>query len=156
MLAEALTAMAAAGGTAVVEAAGTDAWTLLRRRVARLLGQGDNEREQAELERLDHTSQQLETADPDCTSTVQISQAASWRTRFEVLFESMTDAEQGAIAAELQSLLTDLGLAPAHGTSPAVGSVTAGRDVNISASGGLAAGVIHGGAHLGAPSPPDT
>jgi hypothetical protein len=154
MLAEALTALAAAGGTAVVEAAGSDTWTLLRRRVAQLLGQGDSEREHAALERLDHTSQQLETADPDRTSTVQISQAASWRTRFEILLESATDAEQRVIAAELHGLLTDLGLAP--GTPPAAGGVTAGRDVNINASGGVAAAVIHGGVQLGTPSRSDS
>ncbi|MEU6172343.1 hypothetical protein ABZ832_10455 [Streptantibioticus parmotrematis] len=38
MLTEALAAPAAAGGTAVVQAAGTDAWTEVRRTVARLLG----------------------------------------------------------------------------------------------------------------------
>ncbi|MFE2302677.1 hypothetical protein ACFXAW_31330 [Streptomyces sp. NPDC059445] len=154
MLAEALTALAAAGGTAVVEAAGSDSWTLLRRRVAQLLGQGDSEREHAALERLDHTSQELETAEPDRTSTVQISQAASWRTRFEMLLESATDAEQRVIAAELHGLLADLGLAP--GTPPAAGGVTAGRDVNINAAGGVAAAVINGGVQLGTPSRSDS
>jgi hypothetical protein len=46
MLAEAFTALAAASGSAVIQAAGTDAWEGFRRQVARLLGQGDQQREQ--------------------------------------------------------------------------------------------------------------
>ncbi|MGW3466207.1 hypothetical protein ACWDE9_44675, partial [Streptomyces olivaceoviridis] len=38
MLEQALTALAAAGGAAVVQAAGTDAWTGLRQAVARWFG----------------------------------------------------------------------------------------------------------------------
>ena len=41
MLAEALTALAAAGGTAVVQAAGKDAWTGFRARVAKWFARGD-------------------------------------------------------------------------------------------------------------------
>jgi predicted signal transduction protein with EAL and GGDEF domain len=63
MLTEALMAVSGAGGAAVVQAAGTDAWTGLRQRVARLLGRGDTQRERAELERLDRTAQTLEEAD---------------------------------------------------------------------------------------------
>lgn len=47
-------ALTAAGGTGVVQAAGSDAWAGFRRRTAMLSGQGDDEaRERAELERLD-------------------------------------------------------------------------------------------------------
>jgi hypothetical protein len=59
MLEQALTALAAAGGTAVVQAAGTDAWTGLRQAVARWFGRGDRQRERVELERLDRTAGEL-------------------------------------------------------------------------------------------------
>jgi hypothetical protein len=49
---EALAALAAAGGTAVVQAAGTDAWAGFRSRVAKWFARGDTEREQIALERL--------------------------------------------------------------------------------------------------------
>ncbi|MFC9331267.1 hypothetical protein [Kitasatospora sp. NPDC057015] len=57
---EGLTAMAAAGGAGVVQAAGTDAWTTLRARVARLLGRGRQDAEEAALERLGRTRQAAE------------------------------------------------------------------------------------------------
>jgi hypothetical protein len=56
MLTEALTALAAAGGTAVVQAAGKDAWTGFRGRVAKWFARGDTGREQVALERLDRTA----------------------------------------------------------------------------------------------------
>ncbi|QEV56463.1 hypothetical protein CP981_37095 [Streptomyces platensis] len=56
MLTEALMALAAAGGGAVVQAADTDLWAGFSQRVARLFSRGDTQREQAELERLDRTA----------------------------------------------------------------------------------------------------
>ncbi|GHD52056.1 hypothetical protein GCM10010335_63990 [Streptomyces galbus] len=90
MLTEALMAVAGAGGTAVVQAAGTDAWTGLRQRVARLLGRGDTQRERAELERLDRTAQALEEAGTTGeTERARLRQEASWQTRFESLLETL-------------------------------------------------------------------
>ena len=48
MLDQALTALAASGGTALAQAARTDAWTSLRQELARWFGRGDAQREQAE------------------------------------------------------------------------------------------------------------
>jgi hypothetical protein len=108
MLTEALMAVAGAGGTAVVQAAGTDAWTSLRQRVARLLGRGDAQRERAELERLDHTAQALEEADATGeTERMRLRQEASWQTRFESLLENLEDSEQQQVAAELQTLVAE-------------------------------------------------
>ncbi|MEU8860438.1 hypothetical protein [Streptomyces umbrinus] len=108
MLTEALMAVAGAGGTAVVEAAGTDAWTGLRQRVARLLGRGDTQRERAELERLDRTVQTLEEADATGeTERARLRQEASWQTRFESLLENLEDSEQQQVAAELQALVAE-------------------------------------------------
>lgn len=52
-------AAVAAGGTAVVQAAGTDAWAIVRQRTARLLSRDDPERERTELMRLDQTATDL-------------------------------------------------------------------------------------------------
>jgi hypothetical protein len=108
MLTEALMAVAGAGGTAVLQAAGTDAWTGLRQRVARLLGRGDTQRERAELERLDRTAQALEEADAAGeTERTRLRQEASWQTRFESLLENLEDSEQQQVAAELQALVAE-------------------------------------------------
>ncbi|NEA82401.1 hypothetical protein G3I30_25830 [Actinospica acidiphila] len=108
MLTEALIAVAGAGGAAVVQAAGTDAWTGLRQRVARLLGRGDTQRERAELERLDRTAQALEEADAAGeTERARLRQEASWQTRFESLLENLEDSEQQQVATELQALVAE-------------------------------------------------
>ncbi|MFE7854453.1 hypothetical protein [Streptomyces sp. NPDC057403] len=108
MLSEALMAVAGAGGAAVVQAAGTDAWTGLRQRVARLLGRGDTQRERAELERLDRTAQALEEADASGNAErARLRQEASWQTRFESLLETLEDSEQQQVATELQALVAE-------------------------------------------------
>lgn len=108
MLNEAFLAVAAAGGTSVVQAAGTDAWSSLRQRVARVLGRGDAQRERAELERLDRTAQSLEEADATGeTEQASLRQEASWQTRFESLLENVEGSEQQQVAAELRALVAE-------------------------------------------------
>ncbi|SES34958.1 hypothetical protein SAMN05216188_1378 [Lentzea xinjiangensis] len=107
MLAEALVAIAAAGGTAVVEAAGTDAWRSVRERVARLLGRNAPERERAELERLDQTAAALDAADPGQEAALRTRQEASWQTRFELLLEDADDAEREQLVNELRGLVDE-------------------------------------------------
>ncbi|MFZ3474947.1 hypothetical protein ACODT3_01270 [Streptomyces sp. 4.24] len=65
MLERAWAALAAAGGAAVVQAAGTDAWTGLRQAVAGWFARGDARREQAALERLDQTADALRATQED-------------------------------------------------------------------------------------------
>lgn len=152
VLTEALTMLAAAGGSAVVQAAGTDAWVTLRHRAAHLIGRGDAARERAELERLDRTAAELAAVVDGETEGAQTRQHESaWRTRFEIFFEELGEAERQHVAAELQRLMTDLHLSPVV-RAPLTGGVQAGRDVSIRADGGIAAGVIHGGTHLHGPS----
>ncbi|ESP95707.1 nephrocystin (plasmid) [Streptomyces sp. GBA 94-10 4N24] len=105
ILAEALVALAAASGTAVVQVAGTDAWQTLRQRVARLLGRGSPEREQVELERLDRTAAVLNAAREGETERVLASQEATWQTRFETLLEAAGDDEREQFTAVLGELV---------------------------------------------------
>ena len=107
MLAEALTALAAAGGTAVVQAAGKDAWAGFRSGVARWFGRGDAEREQVALERLDRTAAALEAARLGEVERVRADQEASWQTSFETLLGGLDGVEQQRAADELRDLLAD-------------------------------------------------
>ncbi|WP_426800655.1 hypothetical protein [Streptomyces sp. YGL11-2] len=110
---EALVALATAGGGAVVQAAGTDAWNGLRNGVARLVGRGNAEREQVVLERLDRTRATVEAAgDGEDRERVHVAQAAMWQTRFETLLEEAAEPERERIAAALEALIAQAGTAP--------------------------------------------
>ena len=105
MLTESLTALAAAGGAAVAQAAGTDAWEGLRQRVAQWFGRGDERRERTELERLDSSAAELATARDTQLEQVRIRQEADWRARFETLLKSLEGNERAQAAANLHALL---------------------------------------------------
>jgi hypothetical protein len=111
VLVEALTALAAAGGGAVVQAAGTDAWHGVRRRVAELFGRGDEELEQAELERLDRTARALEPGSAEGPERERDRQSARdrqggmWQGRFEALLENAHPQDRERVAEELRALL---------------------------------------------------
>ncbi|MFD6491629.1 hypothetical protein [Streptomyces sp. NPDC060188] len=106
MLVEGLIAVAAAGGGAIVQAAGTDAWAGIRSGVARILGRGEVGREQAELERLDQTRAELESAgDGAGAERVQTVLMTRWQTRLEMLLEQLPDEERQQVAVELQALV---------------------------------------------------
>ncbi|MFD8766536.1 hypothetical protein [Streptomyces mirabilis] len=107
MLTEALTALAAAGGTAVAQAAGTEAWAGIRQRVARLLGRGNPQRERAQLERLDVTAAALVSAVGDEADRVRQVQAEGWRSRFEMLLEDLDEPAGEEAAAELRALVAE-------------------------------------------------
>ncbi|MEV0371627.1 hypothetical protein AB0I10_17655 [Streptomyces sp. NPDC050636] len=108
MLNEALTALAAAGGAGVVQAASTDAWDTLRQQIARLIGRGDSERERVELERLDRTASILDSAAASEVELLRVRQEASWQARFEALLESLDSREQEAAAASLRVVLKQI------------------------------------------------
>lgn len=156
MLSEAMTALAAAGGTAVVQAAGTDAWAGFRERAARWLGRGDPARESAELERLDRTAGELAVAGAGRPEgeRVRIRQEAAWQARCEALLEALDDAERAGAAAELRALLAQH--ASPGGVSAGEGGLAVGGDMTLRADGGsLAAGIVNGGARIGPPPSPD-
>lgn len=105
MLEEALVALATAGGIAVVQAAGTDAWAGLRRQVARLLGRGNEEREHAELVLLDQTAAVLGTISREHADPARVNRQTMWRVRFEAFLESLDGEARDQAATELQALL---------------------------------------------------
>jgi hypothetical protein len=107
-MSEALVALAAAGGTAVVQAAGTDAWTQLRTGLARLVGRGAGDEEQRTLSRLDRTAAELADADDEAVGGLRARHAGSWQARFEAFLDSLPEGERDAAAAELRLLVTEL------------------------------------------------
>ncbi|MFD9034760.1 hypothetical protein ACFVZW_27030 [Streptomyces sp. NPDC059567] len=104
MLVESLTALALAGGTAVVQAAGTDAWHGLRRRMADLFAHGDAAQADAEIERMDHTAEVLSSAN-DIRSE-RLRQEGMWQGRFEALLESLDAPGQERAAEQLREMLS--------------------------------------------------
>ncbi|WP_331738550.1 hypothetical protein [Embleya sp. NBC_00896] len=153
MLSESLTALAAAGGTTVVQAMGTDAWTTLRTGIARLFGRGDAGRgEQVALERLDRSLAEVETsADTDRTREHV---ALAWRTRFEDLFDALSDDERVVVETELRSLLSEAEASPGV-SATGFRSAAVGGDLSISAQDGAAAAFNMGDVTLGgSPVPP--
>ncbi|MCQ8828787.1 hypothetical protein [Streptomyces malaysiensis] len=154
MLEQALTALAAAGGTAVAQAAGTETWTALRQAVARWFGRGDSRRERAELERLDRTAGELETAEAAVAERARIRQEAAWQARIEAVLESLDDTERARAAEELRALLARH--TRSGGASTGRGGLAVGGDVDIRAErGSISAGVIHGGVHIDRPPAPE-
>ncbi|MFF6815368.1 hypothetical protein ACFZAG_36685 [Streptomyces sp. NPDC012403] len=93
MLLEALSALAAAGGGALVQAMATDAWQECRERTARLLGRGDPQEEARQEARLERAREELAAAGDD-TEQVAARQAGAWRTRFEDLLEDTPEQAQ--------------------------------------------------------------
>lgn len=148
-------ALSAAGGTAVVQAAGTDFWTGLRTRVAGWFGRGDAQREEAALRSLDATAAELAAAaERGDAAQAQLVQAAMWRGRFQERLESLQEAEQDEAGRVLRALL-DEHAASAGEASAGDDGLAAGRDVNIRADeGSIAAGVLHGNATINPPSKP--
>jgi hypothetical protein len=152
MLDQALIALAATGGTALVTAAGTDAWRGLQQAVARWFGRGDTQREQAELERLDQTAAAMQATDPAEAEQARNRQEAVWQTRIETLLENLDGTERERAAEQLRSLLAQH--APQGGVVAGAGGLAA-NTVDIHAEqGSIAAGVIHGGAQIGTPPMP--
>ncbi|WP_125523882.1 hypothetical protein [Streptomyces sp. WAC 05379] len=102
MLVESLTALALAGGTAVVQAAGTDAWNGLRRRVGDLFAHSDPAQADAELERLDHTAEVLNSAND--IHSERLRQEGVWQGRFETLLENLDTPGREQVAEQLREM----------------------------------------------------
>ncbi|MFI8281205.1 hypothetical protein ACIGBH_41395 [Streptomyces sp. NPDC085929] len=152
MLAEVLAALAAAGGTAVVEAAGTSAWRGFQQAVARWFARGDEERGRTTLERLDSSANALAAADEREAERVRVAQQAMWQARFEVALENLSASERREAAEALRSLLT--GPAVPGGVSASGGAAIVGGHVTIRADHGSAAAWHMRTVTLGNPPPP--
>jgi hypothetical protein len=138
---EVLMALAQWAGQTVAAAAVTDIWEAARHKVARLLGRGDPKKTEVAEQWLDQTHQQLTAVQGADLEPLQAAAAQRWEGRFADLLD-----EDRSVEADLRVLVEEIaGQLPAGMMSAADHSVAAGRDVNITASGGgTAAGVIHG------------
>ncbi|MBO0883329.1 MAG: hypothetical protein J2P17_23935, partial [Mycobacterium sp.] len=93
MLAEALAALASAGGTAVVSAMATDGWAAVRTRTARLFGRGDATREAAAAKRLERVRAELDKLSGAELAQARAQQEAAWATRLADLLEEQPESE---------------------------------------------------------------
>ena len=150
-LAEALIALATLAGNTVVTAAVTDAWESARKGFARLLGRGDPARTKLAEKRLAEMHDQLAEATGADLERTRAALEAQWVTRLADLLE-----EDPGVEADLRTLVQEIqAQLPARMVSAADHAVAAGRDMNITASGGgVAAGVIHGNVTPPNPTPP--
>ena len=156
MLPEALSALAEAGGVAIVKAAGTDAWQGFRDAVARWFSREETHHEQAELERLTQTEIALQAARPAEMERVRIRQEAAWQTRIEGVLESLDGDQRDRKADQLQALLNEYLSARDRTVSAGVGGLATSGDVTVRADhGSIAAGVLHGGIQISPPTKPD-
>ncbi|MFE7119551.1 hypothetical protein ACFU99_29455 [Streptomyces sp. NPDC057654] len=159
MLTEALAALAGMGGTAVVQAAGTDAWGAFRDRLAAFFGRSGERSARTALERLDRTAGELTDGSPDDELRERLQ--GRWQERIADLLEDLDDTEREAAAEELRAAvsLVDRHIGDARGAQVAgdrglaAGSVTARAE-----QGSIAGGVVNidGGVTLGNPSRPDS
>lgn len=101
MLTEALNAMAAAGGSAIVAAMATDAWGATRDRISRLLGRGDAARVTVVEGQLDDDATLIERASDDEREQALAELAPVWRRRLVRLLE-----EQPGVESELREAVT--------------------------------------------------
>ena len=150
MLGEVLIALAQFAGQTVAAAAVTDVWEAARRKVARLLGRGDPRKTEVAERWLAETHQQLTAAEGADLETAQTAAARRWEGRFADLLD-----EDPSLEADLRALAEEIAAQlPARIVSAADHAVAAGRDVNITASGGgTAAAVIHGNVTPGPTQP---
>ena len=157
MLAEELAALAATGGTAVIQAAGTDLWVTFREGAARLLGRGRQRQTEAALEQLDQTAAALEQAVADSEDHAELERVRTrleiaWHTRFTDLLECLGTGEREEAAERLRELVQWAQRQAAGGVSASAGGMAVKGDVDIHAEGGsVAAGVIGGGVRIGNP-----
>ncbi|MFF8378409.1 hypothetical protein ACF07V_20040 [Streptomyces sp. NPDC015661] len=149
MLEEVVTALAATGGAAVVQAAGTDAWGGFRTAVARWFGRGRPERERVEIERLDRSAAALEAGH----EVDRAREEGLWQARFEALFESVDGADRAQAVTELRSLLTTHVPVGPVVTADRAG-LSVGGDADVRADRGSVAALRMGDVVLGSPSQP--
>lgn len=85
-----------------IDSAGTDAWNGLRRGVGDLFAHGDATQADAELDRLDHTAEALNSAN-DIRSE-RLRQEGVWQGRFEALLENLDAPGRERAAEQLREM----------------------------------------------------
>jgi hypothetical protein len=103
MLAEALMALAATGGNAVITAMATDGWESFKGRIAKIFGGGKPELAQATAARLDQTRSALAGLNGADLERVRTEQQVVWRTRLEDLLEQHPET-----ADQLEALVAEM------------------------------------------------
>ncbi|MFJ4836359.1 hypothetical protein ACIP79_41680 [Streptomyces sp. NPDC088747] len=140
----------------MVQAVGTDAWAAVRHQTALLLGRGDAERQQAELQRLDQTEAGLSSSQ-NLQRPPAYYWEGMWRAHLEEFLGRLSAEELSGATAELDSLVRQFGTpARAEPTSATHGGLAAGKDVSVRAEGGSVAGGVlrvDGGIQLSPPFP---
>src|SRR5690348_13372379 len=127
-----LMALAQFAGQTVAAAAITDVWESVRGRFARLLGRGSDRKTQVAEGWLAQTRQQLAAAPGAELEQARAAAAERWAARFADLLD-----EDPGMEGELRALVEEVAAQLPAGTVSASGhSVAAGRDVNVTASGG--------------------
>ena len=124
----ALLGLASAGGTTLVQAMVTDAWSAVREAAARVLGHGGADREAAVLDRLETSRAAVLDVEGPARDTAHVAETARWSGRFEALLD-----EHPEYHAEIASLVDRMRLT-LGGTRP-TGDVTqrisAARDAYV-------------------------
>ncbi|WP_328792860.1 MULTISPECIES: hypothetical protein [unclassified Streptomyces] len=147
MLEETLTALAAAGGTAVVQAAGTSTWQGFQQAVSRWFGHGDEEAIRVDLDR---SAQMLAAAREDDDVMAVRDEQAAWQTRFAVALASLAEPERRSAAEALAALIQ--ATPHADGVSAAGDGLAVRGKVEIRADHGSVAALRMGDVSLGNPS----
>lgn len=86
-------ALAAAGGSGLVGAVATDAWAMAKRGFTRMLGRGDEAREEVVGQQLERTRAELAAAGPR-VEQVRLTQQAVWTARLEDLLTDQPEAAE--------------------------------------------------------------
>ncbi|MFJ2780544.1 MULTISPECIES: hypothetical protein [unclassified Kitasatospora] len=154
VLSEALRAIAADAGFAIIDTAGTDLWPPFRYQVASWLAQDGGQAERSELARLAETAAALRAAGDAEARSIAARHAVVWQDRFIALLEQLGTAERDPAAARLQRLVRDHSTGNT-GATTGPGVIT-GQNVRIQADrSSLAAGMVNGDVHIGFPPIPD-
>ncbi|MFF4020607.1 hypothetical protein [Streptomyces sp. NPDC001843] len=154
MLSDALTAAAAAAGTAVASSAGTELWATVRATTARWLGRNDEVAIQAELERLDASAAAVIAGAPEAGADDQRGVVAdAWRERFLDFLCHVRAEERQHIAAQVQAWADDITRRTRGSASAGTAGLAVAGDVHIHAENhGYAAGVQNFGNPLANPT----
>jgi hypothetical protein len=116
-------ALAAAGGSALIGAAATDAWNSARDGVLALFGRGGDRRREVAAARLDADAAEIEAAGAGERDEVRARVLPGWQTRLADLLEEYPEARE-ELTAWVQRVLADL-QAVQHPGGTGIGSVTA-------------------------------